>query len=104
MRNLVNTAVVAFEVLKSGNVGIGGSTGAVLNRTLRGLRDLVARSLEEIRSTNAVKNKKPIRLSQFIDEIGAAAILARIIHETDSRVVTPRSESRRSSVRDDPCG
>jgi hypothetical protein len=75
MRNLVSTAVVAFEVLKSGNVGVGGSTGAVLNRTLMGLRDLVARSLEEIRSTNAVKNKKAIRLSQFIDEIGAAAIL-----------------------------
>lgn len=75
MRNLVSTAVVAFEVLKSGNVGVGGSTGAVLNRTLMRLRDLVARSLEEIRSTNAVKNKQPIRLSQFIDEIGAAAIL-----------------------------
>jgi len=44
MRNLVNTAVVAFEVLRSGNVGVGGSTGAVLNRTLMGLRDLVARS------------------------------------------------------------
>lgn len=27
MRNLVNTAVVAFEVLKSGNVGVVGSTG-----------------------------------------------------------------------------
>jgi len=75
MRNLVSTAVVAFEVLKSGNVGVGGSTGAVLNRTLMGLRDLVARSLEEIRSTNTVKNKRAIRLSQFIDEIGAAAIL-----------------------------
>ena len=75
MRNLVNTAVVAFEVLKSGNVGVGGSTGAVLNRTLMGLRDLIARSLEEVRLTNAVKNRKPILLSEFIDEIGAAAIL-----------------------------
>src|SRR5688500_7695031 len=75
MRNLVSTAVVAFEVLKLGNVGVGGSTGAVLNRTLLGLRDLVARSLEEIRSMNAVKNKRPIRVAQFIDEIGAAAIL-----------------------------
>src|SRR5512132_3148612 len=53
MRNLVNTAVVAFDVLKSGNVGVGGSTGGVLNRTLMGLRDLIARSLEEIRSTSA---------------------------------------------------
>lgn len=75
MRNLVNTAVVAFEVLKSGNVGVGGSTGAVLNRTLMGLRDLIARSLEEIRSTHTVKNKKQILVSTFIDEIGAAAIL-----------------------------
>jgi hypothetical protein len=39
LRNLVNTAVIAFEVLKSGNVGVGGSTGAVLNRSLTGLRD-----------------------------------------------------------------
>jgi signal transduction histidine kinase len=75
MRNLVNTAVVAFEVLMSGNVGVGGSTGAVLNRSLMGLRDLIARSIEEIRSTNAVKNKKQILVSEFIDEIGAAAIL-----------------------------
>jgi signal transduction histidine kinase len=75
MRNLVNTAVIAFEVLKSGNVAVGGSTGVVLNRTLMGLRDLIARSLEEIRSTNAVKNKKQILVSEFIDEIGAAAIL-----------------------------
>lgn len=75
MRNLVNTAVVAFEVLKLGNVGVGGSTGTVLNRTLTGLRDLIARSLEEIRSTNAAKNKQLIRLCQFIDEIGAAATL-----------------------------
>jgi hypothetical protein len=34
MRNLINTAVVAFDVLKTGNVGVGGSTGAILHRTL----------------------------------------------------------------------
>ena len=60
LRNLVDTAVVAFEVLKSGNVGVAGSTGAVLNRSLMGLRDLIARSLDEVRLTNAVKNRKRI--------------------------------------------
>jgi signal transduction histidine kinase len=75
MRNLVNTAVVAFEVLKSGNVGAAGSTGAVLNRTLMGLRDLISQSLEEVRLTNAVKNRKRILVSEFLDEIGAAAAL-----------------------------
>ena len=80
MRNLVNTAVVAFEVLRSGNVGVGGSTGAVLNRTLMGLRTLIAQSLEEVRSTKVVKNKKRILVSDFISEIGAAAAL-----EADTR-------------------
>ena len=74
LRNLVNTAVVAFEVLKSGNVGVGGSIGAVLNRSLLGLRDLIARSLDDVRLTNAVKNKKRILVSEFIEEIGAAAM------------------------------
>jgi signal transduction histidine kinase len=80
MRNLVSTAVVAFEVLKSGNVGVGGSTGAVLNRTLMGLRDLIARSLEEVRSSHAVKNRTRILVSTFVDEIGAGAKL-----EADAR-------------------
>ena len=75
MRNLVNTAVVSFEVLKSGNVGVGGSTGAVLNRTLLGLRDLIAQSLEDVRLKSAVKDRKRILVSEFIDEIGAAAAL-----------------------------
>ena len=76
LRNLVNTAVVAFEVLKSGNVGVAGSTGAVLNRSLMGLRDLIARSLEEVRLTHGVMNKKRILVSEFIDEVGATAALA----------------------------
>jgi signal transduction histidine kinase len=80
MRNLVNTAVVAFEVLKSGNVGMAGSTGAVLNRTLMGLRELIARSIDEVRLTTVVKKRKQILVSDFIAEIGAAAAL-----EADAR-------------------
>ena len=41
--------MLAFEVLKSGAVGIGGSTGAVLGRNLIALRDLIDRSLAEVR-------------------------------------------------------
>jgi hypothetical protein len=33
-----NTAITAFEVIKSGNVGIAGSTGAVLHRSLMARR------------------------------------------------------------------
>jgi signal transduction histidine kinase len=76
LRNLVNTALVAFEVLKSGNVGVGGSTGAVLSRSLLGLRDLIASSIEEARSSRAVlKNKEQVLVSHFIEELGSAAAL-----------------------------
>jgi signal transduction histidine kinase len=75
LRNLVNTALVAFEVFKSGNVGIGGSTGSVLNRTLIRLRDLIARSLDEVRLKSAARNSRRIVVSEFIDEIGGAATL-----------------------------
>jgi signal transduction histidine kinase len=75
LRNLVGTAVVAFEVLKTGNVGVSGSTGAVLNRSLMALRDLIGRSLDEVRLTKAAKNRKRLLLPQFIAEIAAGAML-----------------------------
>ena len=75
LRNLVNTATVAFEVLKSGNVGVGGSTGTVLNRSLTGLRDLIARSLDEVRLTTTVKKKQRILITEFLEQIGTSARL-----------------------------
>jgi signal transduction histidine kinase len=76
LRNLLNTAIVAFEVLKTGNVGVSGSTGAVLDRSLMGLRALIASSLEQVRQTDRVINRKPILVSDFIQELGVAATLA----------------------------
>lgn len=75
LRNLINTAIVAFEVLKTGNVGVAGSTGGVLYRSLTGLRTLVGRSLAEVRLTQGVQNREPFLVSEFIDEVGSAATL-----------------------------
>jgi hypothetical protein len=41
LRNLTNTAITAFEVLQEGNVGVGGSTGALVHRSLIAIRALV---------------------------------------------------------------
>jgi len=43
LRNLLSSATMAFQILKTGTVAIGGSTGAVLERSLTGLRELVDR-------------------------------------------------------------
>ena len=64
LRNLVNTAILAFEVLKTGNVGVAGSTGGVLNRSLLSLRALVGRSLAEVRLTQGVQHKERFRVSR----------------------------------------
>ncbi len=73
LRNLMNTAIMAFEVLKTGNVGVTGSTGSVLHRSLMASHALIARSLAEVRLTNGVQNREQFQVSGFIDEIGSAA-------------------------------
>ncbi len=75
LRNLTNTAIVAFEVLKTGNVGVAGSTGGVLHRSLLGLRDLIGRSLAEARLTHGVQNPEPVLVSALIEELAPAARL-----------------------------
>jgi hypothetical protein len=48
---LLQTALVAFEVVKTGNIGVSGSTGTVLHRNLLRACDLVERSIAGIRVT-----------------------------------------------------
>jgi signal transduction histidine kinase len=89
LRNLVNTAIVAFEVLQSGNVGVGGSTAAVMSRSLLGLRDLIASSVDAVRSTQAaLGNRKQVLVSRFIEEIGSASTL-EASHRGLTFVVSP---------------
>jgi signal transduction histidine kinase len=73
LRNLINTAMVAFQVLKTGDVGVAGSTGAVLYRSLVGLEALISRSLAEVRLTQGIQNRQPIHVADFIAEVAPAA-------------------------------
>ena len=75
LRNLLNTAILSFEVLRTGNVGVAGSTGTVLHRSLLGLRALIGRSLAEVRLSQGIQHQESIRLFELIDEVVAAAEL-----------------------------
>src|SRR5687768_2857251 len=75
LRNLINTSLIAFEVLKTGNVGVAGSTGSVLQRSLVGLRALIGRSLAEVRLMQGIQNHEQFPVSEFIDELGQGATL-----------------------------
>jgi signal transduction histidine kinase len=75
IRNLVGTATLAFEVLRTGKVGVEGSTGTVLQRSLSALRELVDRSLAEVRLQHVVADRAEFGIAGFITEIAPAAAL-----------------------------
>ena len=76
LRNLLNSAMLAVEAVKSGNVGLAGATGGVLDRSLKGMRDLIDRSLAEVRLTSGLPTRKErIPLGEFIDEVQVPAAL-----------------------------
>ena len=75
LRNLVNTAIVAFEVIKTGRVGSSGNTAAVLDRSLLALRNLIDHSLNEVRMTVGKTTRTPIAIAPFIEDVAAAGRL-----------------------------
>ena len=87
LRNLINAASLAFVALSSGTVGVGGSTGAVLERSLRGLRRLVDRSLTEVRLEAGIQNRERVRLAEFVEEVRVSAILEANARSIDLAVL-----------------
>jgi signal transduction histidine kinase len=75
IRDLLNTALLAFHTLKRGTVAINGSTGTVLGRSLMNLRDLVDSTLSDIRMSANIARRERVPLNLFLDEIALAANL-----------------------------
>ena len=75
LRNLLSNAVLAFEVLKSGTVGIGGSTGALLGRNLTALSALIDISLAQARLEAGTLRRQDVALSELVDEVALAATM-----------------------------
>ena len=75
IRNLVNTSSLAFEVLDTGDVGVKGSTGRVLKRSLSALRDLVNRSVTEVRLHSIVQGRVDIVVADLVEELAPSAAL-----------------------------
>lgn len=68
VRNHLQTAMLAYQAVKSGKVGVTGSTIEVLGRSLLGLRDVIDRSLAEVRLTGAPHVQERIRVADLIEE------------------------------------
>ena len=76
LRNLLHTATLATLAMKAGNVGTAGATGALLDRALIGMRNLIDRSLAGVRLTAGMPSRAQlISLAEFIADVKVSASL-----------------------------
>ena len=75
IRDRLNTANLAFEILKRGKVAINGSTGAVLGRSLMDLAAFVDSTLTDIRLDADVQRRERTLVASFVSDIAVNARL-----------------------------
>ena len=69
IRNLTNTSMLAVEALKRTGGVIAGSTGAILDRSLRGTKDLCTRALVDVRLRAGIPERRErVLVSEFVEE------------------------------------
>lgn len=75
LRNLLNSATLAFEVLRTGSVGASGTTSTVLDCSLNGMRDLIDRSLAEVRLEAGMRRWERVLVGELIEEAAVPAAI-----------------------------
>jgi len=75
LRNLINAATLAFDAMRSGSVGVAGSTGSLLGKSLAGMRDLVSRTLAEVRLEAGPPRNERILIAGLLEEIEIAGAM-----------------------------
>jgi signal transduction histidine kinase len=75
MRNLLNTMKLSLAIIREGKVGIGGSTGAMLARSVSGLSSLVDRSVAVVRLETGIAKLQSISVVDFMEEMQVSGAL-----------------------------
>ena len=75
LRNLLGIALMSYASIERGSVGVGGSTGAMHTRALLGIRDLIDRSLTEVRLASGNVALEDVPVWEALEEIAVAACL-----------------------------
>jgi signal transduction histidine kinase len=74
LQSLLKTAMLSFDVIKRGRVAVNGSTGAAHDRALRGIRQVVDRSLLQLRLTAGMRHED-LNVAHLVADIDATATL-----------------------------
>ena len=91
LRNALTSVSISFELIRTGTVGVGGSTGLVLGRGIKRIEELIDRSLTEVRLRMDPKVQvESVHLLQLVDQIVVTA------------EVEARSRNQRLEIQVDP--
>lgn len=70
LRNTLTSVNIAFSLIKSGTVGVGGNTGQIMTKGLKRLEELIDRSLTEVRlSVDPKIRPEEGNVLQLVDQI-----------------------------------
>ena len=86
LRNKLTSATLSYQALQKGRVGIGGSTGDLLGRSLVGLSLLIEEAICKVRGTTTSMQSENIYLTEFIEETEVSANMRAANREIDFRV------------------
>jgi signal transduction histidine kinase len=92
LRNLVQSAVLSFQILRQGTVAVGGNTGNAHERSLRGLCTLIDRTLAEVRLESQIARGSRFQLSHLIEDVAILANLEAKSHGVELSVAAPESD------------
>jgi signal transduction histidine kinase len=76
LRNALTVAILAHQMIKSGTVGARGQTSGALEKAMDRMRELIDRSLEEVRlHSEPLPHPIRLRLIDLVDEVTVTAII-----------------------------
>jgi signal transduction histidine kinase len=75
LRNALGVAMIAFQTLRAGSVGIGGATSDLLGRSLKRLSLLIDSSLAHVRLEAGLRTSARLSLREFIEEVEVGATM-----------------------------
>jgi signal transduction histidine kinase len=94
MRNHLSAAILSFESIRSGQVGVSGRTSEVHARSLLRLRDLIDRSLAEVRLDAGLSAVEEFSAAELLEDIEVTASLHAKTRGLHLLVVPPARELR----------
>jgi hypothetical protein len=70
LRGKLNAARLSLDAIKRGTVGIAGATGAILERSLLAMRDIIDRSFTEVRlEAGLVQSRQRVPIGELFEEV-----------------------------------